>query len=89
MLIGSEIVPRIENLITTIPRYFKEYTVEVEVMLTGLNRDSWTNLLGFTISDGGTTNPGDRIPIISVHPSKYRLQIDAYVSGNNNYDAVF
>lgn len=54
-------------------------------MLTERNRDDWTNLIGFTLHDGATLYPGDRMPVISLHPNKFRFQIAAYVNGDNNY----
>ena len=40
--------------------------IELELMFTGNSDSSWNNVFGFTINDGGTTNAGDRMPIMSV-----------------------
>ena len=88
LYIGStEFVPQSGNLLDVIPRFNKEFSVELEVKLTAKSPNQWTNLIQITRGNGGMTNPGDRMPLISVRPNSHRIHISAcVVSGNTNFN---
>ena len=89
LLVGSTpFVPVSGNLLWTFPRFYKEFSLEVEVKLTGKNPDHWTNLLVVTRRNGENTEVGDRFPTISVRPNSYTLRI-ASGAVNGLLDYVF
>ena len=84
ILVGEQYQPTVGTLITVLDRMDPVFTVEVDVMMTGAQRDAWTNIVHIT-RGGPMSEPGDRMPLISLFPSENRLHISSYVSGNVNH----
>lgn len=58
--------------------------VELELKVTGDQRDTFTNIVHIT--QGGSNGvPGDRMPLISLFPSENKLHMSSYVNGNINH----
>ena len=84
ILVGEQFQPTVGTLITVLNRMDPVFTVEVDVMMTGDQRETFTNIVHIT-RGGGMEQPGDRMPLISLFPNENRLHISSYVNGNINY----
>ena len=72
------------NLLTTIPRLTKSYTVKFQIKPTG-TVGGWSNILHMTANDNNCCNYGDRNPAVFVHGSSTKLHICSSVSNNGNH----
>ena len=68
----------------TIPEMHKAYSFTFEIMVTGAPTGEWRNIAHVT-KGGSNSNPGDRMPLISLYPDENRLHISSYVNGVVNY----
>jgi len=84
-IIAEEFQPTVGTLVTTLPRMFPIYSVELEIMVTGEQRDSFTNIIHLSKTGQNMVEPGDRMPAIYLRPGENKLHIGAYVNGNNNH----
>ena len=83
-MVDDEYQPTVGTLITVLDRMDPVFTVEVDVMMTGSQRNEWTNIVHIT-RGGSMEQPGDRMPLISLFPNENRLHISSYVNGKINY----
>lgn len=61
----------------------KSYSFVFEIMVTGPPTGEWRNIAHVT-KGGSNSNPGDRMPLISLHPDENRFHISSYVNGQVN-----
>jgi len=80
----SEIVPAPGVLLTTISRWFPEWSVEMEIKLTGPPKGEWTTVLHVTGDGSNNHNNSSRIPMIHFHGGDNRAHVCSYVSGEKN-----
>jgi len=80
----SEIIPSPGVLLTTIPRWFQEWSVEMEIKIIGPPKEEWTTVLHLTGDGSNNDNITSRIPMIHFHGSDNRPYVCSYVSGMMN-----
>ena len=80
----SETVSTRGVLLTTIPRWFPEWSVELEIKITGPPLDDWTTVLHLTGDGDDCCNAESRMPLIHLHANDNRPFICSYVSGEPN-----
>jgi len=71
-------------LLSTIPRWFHEWSVEMEIKLTGPPKGHWTTILHLTGDGTDENSNSSRIPMIHFHGSDNRPFVTSYVSGVKN-----
>ena len=81
---GDEYKPTSGTLLTTIPKMYPIYSVQLEIKVTGSQTNGWKSVVHIT-QGGSNSVPGDRMPLISLHPNELRLQISSYVNDKVNY----
>ena len=70
---------------TTLPRMFPIYSVELEIMVWGPQNGGYTNIVHLSKSGQSMEEPGDRMPAIYLQPRENKLHIGAYVNGDINH----
>ena len=60
------------------------YSVELEIKLTDQSTNAWKSIIHIT-KGGSNGVPGDRMPLISLHPNELGIQISSYVNNYVNY----
>ena len=75
----SEIIPSPGVLLSTIPRWFEQWSVELEVKLTGEPKGEWTTILHLTADGTNINETTSRIPLIHFHGSNNRPYVCSYV----------
>lgn len=79
-----EIVPSPGVLLTTIPRWFQQWSVEFEIKLTGPPKGEWTTVVHLTATGANNDGPSARVPMVHFHGSNNRPVVCSYVSGVKN-----
>ena len=71
------------HLYQTLPTLFKQWSLSVEIMPTGLV-DTWGNILHVGLG-GNSEEYGDRTPIIWFAPGTTKMRINSAINGDKNY----
>ena len=72
VLIADEYQPTAGTLLTTIPKMHPIYSVELEIKATEPQTNAWKSIIHIT-KGGSNGVPGDRMPLISLHPNELRI----------------
>ena len=85
MILDYELVTK-NNLVATLPRWGEYFDVSLKIWVDSFSvtKNSWSELLRFTATEGNCCSAGDRIPAIFVNSAGY-IHVTSQVGGNGNF----